>query len=69
MLKKFNPKRKSKFNQAKRSWLKPDSKLREAQMEWQKMEWQLAREEREKNATLQNNQSSQGKSAGDNRQN
>ena len=63
---KTNCKRKFGFSQGKRSWLKPDSKLREAQMEWQKMEWQLAREEREKNATLQNNQSSQGKSTGNN---
>lgn len=54
-------KRKSKFSQAKRSWLKPDSKLREAQMEWQKMEWQLAREEREKNETIHDNKSSQAK--------
>lgn len=60
------PKRKSKFSQANRSWLKPDSKLREAQMEWQKMEWQLAREEREQNETIHNTQSSQAKPAGNN---
>ena len=63
---KTNCKRKFGFSQAKRSWLKPDSKLREAQMEWQKMEWQLAREEREQNETIHDNKSSQAKPAGNN---
>ena len=38
-------------------------------MEWQKMEWQLAREEREKNENIHDNKSSQAKPTGNNRPN
>lgn len=50
-------------SQGKKPWRKPDSSLRQAQTEWLKMEWQLAKEEREKNEILHDNKRGQKKSS------
>lgn len=47
----------------KKKFSKTDSKLRQAQTEWLKMEWQLAKEEREKNEILHDNKRGQKKSS------